>query len=670
MASSLRATFGHDHDTVGGGTPIDDPPPRVGLLGRLSSLMCAGRPGGPSLRAPRALTAAELRERAKNLRALADYTDWLGDEIYSEAKAKDGMGQEAAGLREASGHAAAAQAAKDPLAHLKNARGKGGKGDALTPHSGTLIIEQMRSMRPAGSENAPRSVGEPSRFPDANGLFVGGAADAKDASRLYQLGIRAVCNVAGWSQRELLNVPSFVAPAKVAYDHWGLAYLELNCKIEDPKLIENALGPVSDFIRDQHARGNPVLLHCSAGVNRAPALAVAYLMMRDKAGLFDVLEPCMAARPNIIQNQNIQQQLTSLAFSNDLLYRPKAWDDSMPGLTPGSWNKTFVIPQLGNLGPHGELLGPDGNPLLGPHGELLGPDGKPLLGPNGELLVPDGKPLLGPHGELLGPDGKPLLGPHGELLGPDGKPLLGPNGELLGPDGKPLLGPHGELLGPDGKPLTGPHGELLGPDGKPLRYKNGKLMYFVDVQLTKAEHNPNFDPSRAERERAAKEELTQRERDKLKADAEALAALERKRAQEEEDYKHRYQGATAKQDIDRKFARKLHVADVQYLIPQLPEGEELDHAGDEGHHVSSAPLMASDVKDPYAFSISDEVGPAHPPAAAKARGTREVLLEDAHLVGGMTARVPSEAVAEAKAAVEAVAAAEQKAAAKMGDYHL
>ena len=26
----------------------------------------------------------------------------------------------------------------------------------------------------------------------------------------------------------------------------------------------------------------------------------------------------------------------------------------------------------------------------------------------------------------------PKLGPNGELLGPDGKPLLGPNGELLG----------------------------------------------------------------------------------------------------------------------------------------------------------------------------------------------------------------------------------------------
>ncbi|MEN3356716.1 MAG: hypothetical protein V7637_698 [Mycobacteriales bacterium] len=70
----------------------------------------------------------------------------------------------------------------------------------------------------------------------------------------------------------------------------------------------------------------------------------------------------------------------------------------------------------------------------------LNHDGLPDLG-----HLPSGAAGIGPHGELLGADGKPLLGPNGELLGPDGRPLRGPNGELLGADGKPLRNPNTKL---------------------------------------------------------------------------------------------------------------------------------------------------------------------------------------------------------------------------------
>jgi hypothetical protein len=142
-----------------------------------------------------------------------------------------------------------------------------------------------------------------------------------------------------------------------------------------------------------------------------------------------------------------------------------------PGPFPGT-----SLPPGSDLGPHGELLGPDGQPQLGPNGELVGPDGKPVLGPFGQILGPGGRSLLGPNGELLGPDGQPLLGPQGQLLGPDGQPLLGPQGQLLGPDGQSLLGPNGQLLGPDGQSLLGPQGQLLGPDGQSLLGPQGQLL--------------------------------------------------------------------------------------------------------------------------------------------------------------------------------------------------
>merc|ERR1711962_1120206 len=153
-------------------------------------------------------------------------------------------------------------------------------------------------------------------------------------------------------------------------------------------------------------------------------------------------------------------------------------------------------------GPNGEILGPDGKPLVGPNGEmLLAPDGRPAVGPNGELLGPDGKPLLGPNGELLGPDGKPVLGPDGKPMGADGKPVtVLPEGVKLGPDGKPILGPNGCLMGADGKPL-------LGPDGKPLIIGEDEIVAGSAAEAGSAMTDFNFDidPEEMARRKAEQE---------------------------------------------------------------------------------------------------------------------------------------------------------------------
>jgi hypothetical protein len=143
-----------------------------------------------------------------------------------------------------------------------------------------------------------------------------------------------------------------------------------------------------------------------------------------------------------------------------------------PGQVPGMGNYSPGDYGLGNYGP-GQFGGPGlpgtGVPGgdIGPHGEQLDPNGQPVLGPHKELIGPDGKPVLGPYGQILGPDGQSLLGPHKELLGPDGQSLLGPQDQLLGPDGQSLLGQHNELLGPDGNPIIGPNGQpILGTPGQ------------------------------------------------------------------------------------------------------------------------------------------------------------------------------------------------------------
>lgn len=152
---------------------------------------------------------------------------------------------------------------------------------------------------------------------------------------------------------------------------------------------------------------------------------------------------------------------------------------------------------------NGNLLGPDGKPLIGSDGfpvkTAAGPDG-PTSGSDGTLYGNDGKPLLGKDGEPLKAaqmhNGKPLCNNDGEILGPDGKPVTAPNGEPL-KSGKTPIGlsvlPDGSLMGPSGKPFCGPDnnplkcgldgdkkpvidekGALCGPDGKPLVGPDGK----------------------------------------------------------------------------------------------------------------------------------------------------------------------------------------------------
>ena len=151
-------------------------------------------------------------------------------------------------------------------------------------------------------------------------------------------------------------------------------------------------------------------------------------------------------------------------------YAPGDFAPGMSNYSPGDFAPGDYAPGTGNYSPGdygfnpGQFTGGSTLPPgfdLGPHGEVIGPDGKPQLGPNGELMGPGNEPVLGPYGQILGPDGQSLLGPNGELLGPDGGSLLGPQGQILGPDGQSLLGPNGELLGPDGEPI-------LGTDGKPI----------------------------------------------------------------------------------------------------------------------------------------------------------------------------------------------------------
>merc|ERR1712038_954107 len=66
---------------------------------------------------------------------------------------------------------------------------------------------------------------------------------------------------------------------------------------------------------------------------------------------------------------------------------------------------------MGRGGPHGPMLGPDGNPVTGPGGPMGSMDGMGPMGPGG----PNNMGMMsGPRGMM----GGPMMGPNGPMGGP------------------------------------------------------------------------------------------------------------------------------------------------------------------------------------------------------------------------------------------------------------
>ena len=104
-------------------------------------------------------------------------------------------------------------------------------------------------------------------------------------------------------------------------------------------------------------------------------------------------------------------------------------------LGPGSDMNTLCnmdagMMSMGRGGPHGPMLGPDGNPVSGPGGPMGNMDGMGPMGPGGPNNM----------GMMSGPRGNfgPMMGPNGPMGGPNGPMGMGGPGGPMGP-GKLLL---------------------------------------------------------------------------------------------------------------------------------------------------------------------------------------------------------------------------------------
>lgn len=60
------------------------------------------------------------------------------------------------------------------------------------------------------------------------------------------------------------------------------------------------------------------------GINRSAALAISYLLVRDRPCLYTLFSACVSVRPAILQNPSFQLQLCDLADQHGLIYDPSA----------------------------------------------------------------------------------------------------------------------------------------------------------------------------------------------------------------------------------------------------------------------------------------------------------------------------------------------------------
>jgi protein-tyrosine phosphatase len=121
-----------------------------------------------------------------------------------------------------------------------------------------------------------------------NLLWIGNAADGRDADRLLQAGVAAVVNLAA-------EEPSPVLPRSMIYCRLPV----MDGDQDDESVLDLAIQTVVSLLKKQI----PTLVHCSAGMSRSPAVAAAALSIVQGGTPEERLKEIAAGRPHDISPQ-------------------------------------------------------------------------------------------------------------------------------------------------------------------------------------------------------------------------------------------------------------------------------------------------------------------------------------------------------------------------------
>jgi protein-tyrosine phosphatase len=121
-----------------------------------------------------------------------------------------------------------------------------------------------------------------------NQLWIGNAGDGRDAARLFQVGVAAVVNLA-------MEEPSPVLPRDLIY-----CRLPIDDGAQDDEQVLNlAIQTVVALLKKEI----PTLVHCGAGMSRAPAIAAAALAIVHGGSPEEKLKEIAASRPHDVSPQ-------------------------------------------------------------------------------------------------------------------------------------------------------------------------------------------------------------------------------------------------------------------------------------------------------------------------------------------------------------------------------
>ena len=172
--------------------------------------------------------------------------------------------------------------------------------------------------------------------PITDNLYLGDARSVETVSRLKDLGITAVLNMAGPVALRRKTIE--------AYKKHGIQYKRIDAEdeIEYP-LLEKHCEEAFDFIEKTTTKDDAdgkkagkCVVHCRAGMNRSGLVAAAYYMMTTQTHVLETVKHVRKQRGNVaLSNEGFQQQLVAMARKNNLLGpRPGTEESIIKGVPP------------------------------------------------------------------------------------------------------------------------------------------------------------------------------------------------------------------------------------------------------------------------------------------------------------------------------------------------